>query len=62
MRKVSLAKKDFGHMEVIGQFNMGFILARDHAKQNLWILDQHGCDEIRNFERLMRDTKIHEQR
>jgi len=61
-KKVSLTKADFEEMEIIGQFNLGFILARDHRNQNLWILDQHGCDEIKNFERLVRDTRIHEQR
>lgn len=58
---VSLTKSDFGSMHVIGQFNLGFILAR--CKNNhLWILDQHACDEKYNFERLCRDTKLHEQR
>lgn len=39
---VPLAKQDFGTMQVLGQFNMGFILAR--TKDNsIWILDQHGC-------------------
>ena len=27
--QVNLQKRDFGDMEVIGQFNMGFILAKD---------------------------------
>ncbi|GMH47494.1 hypothetical protein TrRE_jg9040 [Triparma retinervis] len=61
-KKVALTKSDFSKMEIVGQFNLGFILARDHRNQNLWILDQHGCDEIKNFERLIKDTKIHEQR
>jgi len=56
-----LQKEDFLSMEVIGQFNLGFILAR--CKNNhLWILDQHACDEITNFERLIATTKIHEQK
>ena len=46
-----LQKRDFGDMEIIGQFNLGFILAKDNRNQNLWILDQHGCDEKFNFER-----------
>jgi len=48
-------------MEILGQFNLGFILARC-KKQNLWILDQHGCDEKYNFERMIKTTKIHEQK
>ena len=58
---VSLTKKDFKEMEIIGQFNLGFILAR--CKNNhLWILDQHACDEKYNFERLCATTIIHEQK
>ena len=59
--KAVLQKQDFGTMEVLGQFNLGFILARC-KKQNLWILDQHGCDEKYNFERMIKTTKIHEQK
>lgn len=58
---ISLSKDQFrSEMQVIGQFNMGFILAR--CKRNhLWILDQHACEERTNFENLLRDTVIHEQ-
>ena len=35
---------------------------RRRRNQNLWILDQHGCDEKFNFEKMIRETKIHEQR
>lgn len=60
--RISLSKEQFRHeIQVIGQFNMGFILAR--CKDNhLWILDQHACDEKYNFENLCRDTIIHEQK
>lgn len=47
-------------MQVIGQFNLGFILVKC-AKNHLWILDQHACDERYNFEQLCKNTKIHEQ-
>ena len=30
-------------MQVIGQFNLGFVIARH--KNDLYILDQHACDE-----------------
>ena len=36
-------KADFQRMEVLGQFNMGFIIAR--LGDDLYILDQHACDE-----------------
>jgi DNA mismatch repair protein PMS2 len=58
---VRLSKNDFADMEIIGQFNLGFILAKCR-NNNLWILDQHACDEKFNFERLCRETVIHEQK
>ena len=58
---VNLTKSEFPHMSIIGQFNLGFILARCRDN-HLWILDQHGCDEKRNFERLCNTTEIHEQK
>jgi DNA mismatch repair protein PMS2 len=58
---VNLKREDFVHMSIIGQFNLGFVLARCR-NQNLWILDQHACDEKYNFERLCKETVIHEQK
>lgn len=58
---VNLCKEDFLHMLIIGQFNLGFILALCR-NNNLWILDQHACDEKYNFERLCKETVIHEQK
>lgn len=58
---ISLSKDNFRDMKVIGQFNLGFILATT-PDNNLWILDQHACDEKYNFEKLCRETVIHEQR
>lgn len=59
---ISLSKEQFRQgMEVIGQFNLGFILLRCE-NDNLWIADQHACDEKFNFENLYKSTKIHEQR
>lgn len=57
---LSLAKDDFVTMHIIGQFNLGFILALGPDGQ-LWILDQHACDEKYNFEKLCKETRIHEQ-
>ena len=59
---LSLSKEEFRQdMQVIGQFNLGFILARCR-KNHIWILDQHACDEKYNFENLCRTTVLHEQR
>ena len=58
---LSLCKEDIRHMSIIGQFNLGFILARDRSN-HLWIFDQHACDEKYNFERLCKETVIHEQK
>jgi DNA mismatch repair protein PMS2 len=57
---VTLSKEDFRSMTVVGQFNLGFILASSQ-NGNMWILDQHACDEKWNFEKLCRETIIHEQ-
>jgi DNA mismatch repair ATPase MutL len=58
---IRLKKEQFRHMQVIGQFNMGFILAKDSGG-NIWILDQHACDEKHKFEKLCAETTIHDQR
>jgi DNA mismatch repair ATPase MutL len=59
---ISLSKSEFrSGMKVIGQFNLGFILARCN-KNHLWILDQHACDEKYNFEQMCRNTVLHEQK
>ncbi|TFY64260.1 hypothetical protein EVJ58_g2745 [Rhodofomes roseus] len=68
-------KSDFGSMEVVGQFNLGFIIGRrrkrtsssikpivDEALDDLFIIDQHAADEKYNFETLQETTKIESQR
>ena len=52
-------KADFARMRVLGQFNLGFILARLGA--DLFIVDQHASDEKYNFERLTRSTVLQRQ-
>ena len=52
-------KKDFAIMEIVGQFNLGFILAR--LAGNLFIIDQHAADEKYNFERLQQITRLNKQ-
>jgi DNA mismatch repair ATPase MutL len=58
---IRLKKEEFRDMQIIGQYNMGFILAKD-AGGNIWILDQHACDEKHKFEKLCAETTIHDQR
>lgn len=66
-------KRDFESMQIIGQFNLGFILARrrtatptddplSSAMDDLFVIDQHASDEKYNYERLQRETKIRSQR
>ncbi|CBY36677.1 unnamed protein product [Oikopleura dioica] len=48
------SKKDFTKLQVIGQFNRGFIIVTvGQLKDDLFLIDQHACDEKFNFERLM---------
>ncbi len=54
-----LNKSDFLKMRVLGQFNLGFIIAQ--LGGDLYILDQHSCDEKFKFETLQKSTTIHQQ-
>jgi DNA mismatch repair protein PMS2 len=64
-----ISKSDFERMEVLGQFNKGFIIARlrretkEGAKgtDDLFIVDQHASDEKYNFETLQQTTVIKAQ-
>ncbi len=46
-------------MQVLGQFNRGFILGR--LDSNLFIFDQHAADEKYNYETLRRTTTLKTQ-
>lgn len=46
--KFNINKSSFESMEVIGQFNKGFILAR--LNKHIFIIDQHATDERANYE------------
>ena len=46
-------------MDIIGQFNLGFILAR--LRDDLYIIDQHATDEKFRFETLQRTTVMRRQ-
>lgn len=55
-----ITKDMFAQMEVIGQFNLGFIIAR--LGSDLFIIDQHATDEKYNFETLQRTTALSNQK
>ena len=65
-----ISKADFERMEVLGQFNLGFIIARlrlsgkdgKAASDDLFIIDQHASDEKYNFETLQHTTVIKAQK
>ena len=66
---LTISKMDFVKMKVIGQFNLGFILATrfsepgsDSTGDELFIIDQHASDEKYNFERLQASTIVQSQR
>lgn len=52
-------KANFPRMQIIGQFNLGFIVAR--LGRDLFIIDQHASDEKFNFERLASTTVLNKQ-
>lgn len=66
---LTVSKSDFDQMRIVGQFNLGFILALrparnegGHSSDELFIVDQHAADEKYNFERLSTNTIVQNQR
>ncbi|EEQ92458.2 DNA mismatch repair protein PMS2 [Blastomyces dermatitidis ER-3] len=72
---LSVSKEDFAKMRIIGQFNLGFIIATrprgdsnnpstlpGHKHDEVFIIDQHASDEKYNFERLQAETVVQNQR
>lgn len=51
-----ISKTMFKEMEILGQFNLGFIIVK--LKDDLFIVDQHATDEKYNFEMLQQHTVI----
>ena len=64
---LTVTKSDFNSMRIIGQFNLGFILAvrpptPSSPSADLFIIDQHASDEKYNFERFSETTVLVSQR
>ncbi|XP_058013566.1 mismatch repair endonuclease PMS2 isoform X2 [Ahaetulla prasina] len=55
-----IRKEMFAKMDVVGQFNLGFIIAK--LKSDLFIIDQHASDEKYNFEMLQEHTVLQGQK
>ena len=74
---ITVSKSDFSRMRIVGQFNLGFILAvrpqpatsSSSSSNNpstdhadeIFIIDQHASDEKYNFERLQQTTTLQHQ-
>ena len=56
----TIKKADFLRMEILGQFNLGFIIVR--LNDDLFIVDQHASEEKYYFETLQRETVMQSQR
>ncbi|THZ87861.1 DNA mismatch repair protein MutL [Aureobasidium pullulans] len=63
---LTVLKSDFAQMNVIGQFNLGFVLAVRPSSEavkssDLFIIDQHAADEKFNFERFTASSTLEAQ-
>ncbi|KAJ8245970.1 hypothetical protein GJAV_G00262280 [Gymnothorax javanicus] len=58
--KKEISKGMFKEMEIIGQFNLGFIITK--LKSDIFMIDQHATDEKYNFEMLQQHTVLQGQR
>lgn len=64
-----LHKTDFENLEILGQFNLGFVIVKRKAKNDdglqendLFIVDQHAADEKYNYENLQLNSRIQSQK
>ncbi|XP_008301962.1 mismatch repair endonuclease PMS2 isoform X2 [Stegastes partitus] len=58
--KKEISKEMFKEMEIIGQFNLGFIIAK--LNSDIFIIDQHATDEKYNFEMLQQHNVLQGQK
>ena len=58
--KKNVSKDMFRKMDILGQFNLGFIITK--FGNDLFIIDQHASDEKFNFEDQQQNTVIRSQR
>ncbi len=58
--QTEISKKSFSQMEIIGQFNLGFIIVK--LDDDLFIVDQHATDEKYNYETLQKETTLYNQK
>lgn len=55
-----LTQQNFTEMQIIGQFNLGFIITK--LGSDLFLIDQHATDEKYNFEQLQKTTTLDSQK
>lgn len=58
---LSIHKNDFINMDIVGQFNKGFIIVHKKDTDDILIVDQHASDEKYNFEQLNEKTVFKNQ-
>ncbi|XP_070846334.1 mismatch repair endonuclease PMS2 isoform X2 [Chaetodon trifascialis] len=58
--KREISKDMFKQMEIIGQFNLGFIITKFNS--DIFMIDQHATDEKYNFEMLQQHTVLQGQK
>ncbi|XP_061765069.1 mismatch repair endonuclease PMS2 [Nerophis ophidion] len=58
--KKAISKDMFKDMEIVGQFNLGFIITK--LNSDIFMIDQHATDEKYNFEMLEQHTVLQGQK
>ncbi|XP_077406561.1 mismatch repair endonuclease PMS2 isoform X2 [Vanacampus margaritifer] len=58
--KKEISKDMFKEMEIVGQFNLGFIITK--LNSDIFMIDQHATDEKYNFEMLQQHTVLQGQK
>ncbi|XP_061611142.1 mismatch repair endonuclease PMS2 isoform X1 [Phyllopteryx taeniolatus] len=58
--KKEISKAMFKEMEIVGQFNLGFIITK--LNSDIFMIDQHATDEKYNFEMLQKHTVLQGQK